>query len=212
LDPKLNHPGEELSFFWAFKRSKTACDCDILVIVDTNGWPLCLRWLLGPSVLQMRSWSHSLHSLAALAVRARIPQHQSCRAASSQAASTTSVPKDTSHTARDSASKAEVKIPELLELARPLGLPDPPRTTPLTEEEKLAKYLDPQKRLEERNHLCVVNQLHRFTFTYWPLSTVYYTTFRNSALDLLVGLTFWIWVVAFCWLGSRKSQPTTTRM
>jgi len=41
----------------------------------------------------------------------------------------------------------------LRELARPLGLPDPPRTTPLTEEEKLAKYLDPQRRLEERNHL-----------------------------------------------------------
>lgn len=111
---------------------------------------------------QMRSWSHSLHSLAALAVRARIPQHQSCRAVSFHAPSTTSAPKDASSAAGDSASKANIKIPELRELARPLGLPDPPRTTPLTEEEKLAKYLDPQKRLEERNHLCVVDQSYEF--------------------------------------------------
>jgi len=109
---------------------------------------------VGSKCWQMRSWSHSLHSLAALSARARIPQHQSCRVVSSQAASTTSAPKDASHMAT---SEVGVKNPELRELARPLGLPDPPRTTPLTEKEKLAKYLDPQKRLEERNHLCVVN-------------------------------------------------------
>jgi len=112
---------------------------------------------------QMRSWSHSLHSLAALATRARISQHQSCRATSSQAASTTSAPKETSNAASDSASKPKGKIPELRDLARPLGLRDPPRTTPLTGEEKLMKYRDPQKRLEERNHLCVVDQSHEFT-------------------------------------------------
>ena len=117
----------------------------------------------GSKCQQMRSSSHSLHLLAALAVRARIPQHQSCRAASSQAASTTSTPKNASHAASHNVSEAKVTIPELRELARPLGLPDPPRTTPLTEKEKLAKYLDPQKRLEERSHLCVVNQWHRFT-------------------------------------------------
>ena len=105
----------------------------------------------------MRAWSHSLHSLAALAARARIPQHQSRRVVSSQAVSTTSAPKDA---ANHAASEANVKIPELQELARPLGLLDPPRTTPLTEEEKLAKYLDPQRRLEERNHLYVVDQSH----------------------------------------------------
>lgn len=106
---------------------------------------------------QMRSWSHSLHSLAALAARARIPQHQSRRVVSSQAVSTTSAPKDA---ANHAASEAKIKIPELQELARPLGLLDPPRTTPLTEKEKLTKYLDPQKRLEERNHLYVVDQSH----------------------------------------------------
>ena len=140
----------------------------------------------GSKGLQMRSWSHSRYSLAALAVRVRVPQHQPCRAVSSQAASTTSAPKDASHTASDNASKAEVKIPELWELARPLGLPDPPRTTPLTKEEKHAKYLDPQKRLEERSHLCVVNQLHGFTsrIDCSQLSPL------NSALDLHLGLTF----------------------
>ena len=134
----------------------------------------------GSKSLQMRSWSHSRHSLAALAVRARIPQHQPCRTALSQAASTTSAPKDASHTASDNASKAEIKIPELLELARPLGLPDPPRTTPLTEEEKLAKYFDPQKRLEERSHLCVVNLLHGFTS---PIDRSQCSLPLNFALD-----------------------------
>jgi hypothetical protein len=111
----------------------------------------------------MSSWSHSLRPFVALAARARIPQHQPCRAASSQTASTNSPPKAASNGSSDGVGDGNGDFSELRELARPLGLPDPPRTMPLTEEEKLAKYLDPQKRLEERNHLCVVDQSHGFT-------------------------------------------------
>ena len=143
----------------------------------------------------MRSWTRSLHPLAALAARARIPQHQSCRAASLRAASTNSAPKDRSNVA----SIANVKIQELRRLARPLGLPDPPRTMPLTEEEKLAKYLNPQKRLEEREHLCVVDLSHEFTSSieHFQLSI----TFLNFVLDIRVGLSFTFWDVVSCLIG-----------
>lgn len=149
----------------------------------------------------MRSWSHSRHSLAALAARARIPQHQSCRMVSSQAASTTPAPKDPSNAAGDSASTANIKIPELRELARPLGIPDPPRTTPLTEEEKLAKYLDPQKRLEERNHLYVVDQPHelisRIDHSQLPVTQISSTPSSTFTLASL----FKIWVMVSCLIG-----------
>lgn len=44
----------------------------------------------------------------------------------------------------------------LLPLGRPLGLPSPPSTVPLTKEEKYAKYLDDEKIAQERKHLCVL--------------------------------------------------------
>jgi ATPase complex subunit ATP10 len=47
-------------------------------------------------------------------------------------------------------------------LPRPLGVGDPPSTRPPTEEEKLAKLVDEQARLQERKHLLITGSAHIF--------------------------------------------------
>ncbi|WAQ82005.1 hypothetical protein PtA15_2A318 [Puccinia triticina] len=49
-------------------------------------------------------------------------------------------------------------------LPRPLGVEDPPSTRPRTEEEKLAKLVDEQARLQERKHLLIMGFICFFFF------------------------------------------------
>lgn len=59
-----------------------------------------------------------------------------------------------STSAAASASGSATEAPPYL--PRPLGVSDPPRTTPLTVQEKKARLLDEGARKAERKHLCVL--------------------------------------------------------
>lgn len=63
---------------------------------------------------------------------------------------------DSSNSSKVKTKKETDGLRPLKLLHRPLGVPKPPRSSPLTTEERKAELLDPQKRLEKREILYVI--------------------------------------------------------